>query len=136
MQGKVALEEHIAIEETSSNFGTPFPDAVWQELKSRLVDVQDRRLKQMDQFGIEIMLLSLNAPAVQGIADPARAAEVARKGNEFIADNVRKRPDRFQGLAALPMQDPQAAARELGRCVKELGFRGALVNGFSQVGDA
>ena len=47
-----------------------------------------------------------------------------------------KRPDRFQGLAALAMQDPDGAARELERCVKELGFRGALVNGFSQVGDA
>ncbi|HUZ31609.1 MAG TPA: amidohydrolase family protein [Xanthobacteraceae bacterium] len=136
MQGKITLEEHVAIEETSSNFGTPFPDLVWQELKSRLIDVQDRRLKQMDQHGIETMLLSLNAPAVQGIADPGRAAEVARKANEFIAENVRKRPDRFQGLAALPMQDPERAARELERCVKELGFRGAMVNGFSQVGDA
>ena len=34
------------------------------------------------------------------------------------------------------MQDPEIAARELERCVKELGFRGALVNGFSQVGNA
>ena len=136
MQGKVTLEEHIAIEETASNFGTPFPDRVWQELKSRLVDVQDRRLKLMDQYGIETMLLSLNAPAVQGIPDPGQAAEVARKANEFMAENVRKRPDRFQALAALPMQDPERAARELERCVKELGFRGALVNGFSQVGNA
>ena len=47
-----------------------------------------------------------------------------------------KRPDRFQGLAALAMQDPERATRELERCVKELGFRGALVNGFSQVDDA
>jgi 2,3-dihydroxybenzoate decarboxylase len=46
------------------------------------------------------------------------------------------RPDRFQGLAALPMQDPDLAARELQRCVKELGFKGALVNGFSQVNNA
>jgi 2,3-dihydroxybenzoate decarboxylase len=48
---------------------------------------------------------------------------------------VRKRPDRFAAWAALPMQDPEAAARELTRCVRELGFKGALVNGFSQVGD-
>jgi len=84
MQGKVTLEEHIAIEETASNFGTPFPDRVWQELKSRLVDVQDRRLKLMDQYGIETMLLSLNAPAVQGIPDPGQAAEVARKAPTII----------------------------------------------------
>ena len=49
---------------------------------------------------------------------------------------MHKRPDRFQGLAALAMQDPDGATRELERCVKELGFRGALVNGFSQVGNA
>jgi 2,3-dihydroxybenzoate decarboxylase len=90
----------------------------------------------MDAHGIEMMLLSLNAPAVQAIPDPAQADEIARRANDFLAGEVRKRPDRFQGLAALPMQDPARAARELTRCVKELGFRGALVNGFSQVGNA
>jgi len=82
------------------------------------------------------MLLSLNAPAVQAIPDKARAAEIARQANDYLAEQVRKRPDRFQGLAALAMQDPDGAARELERCVKQLGFRGALVNGFSQAGDA
>ena len=52
----------------------------------------------------------------------------------MLAAEIAKRPDRFAGFAALPMQDPEAAARELTRCVKELGFVGALVNGFSQVG--
>ena len=65
-----------------------------------------------------------------------RPHEIARKANDYLAEQVRKRPDRFAGLAALPMQDPELAARELERCVKELGFRGALVNGFSQVNDA
>ena len=46
-----------------------------------------------------------------------------------------KRPNRFQGLAALPMQDPDMAIRELQRCVKDLGFVGSLVNGFSQIVD-
>src|SRR6204780_1666743 len=133
MQGKIALEEHIAIEETSSYFGTPFPDHVWNELKGRLLDIHDRRLGLMDQHGIEMMVLSLNAPAIQGIPDPARANEVARKANDHLAEQVRKRPNRFQALAALPMQDPALAIRELERCVKELGFRGALVNGFSQL---
>ena len=89
----------------------------------------------MDANGIEMMLLSLNAPAVQAIPDTARATEIARKSNDYLAEQVRMRPDRFQGIAALAMQDPDGATRELERCVKELGFRGALVNGFSQVGD-
>jgi 2,3-dihydroxybenzoate decarboxylase len=83
-----------------------------------------------------MMLLSLNAPAVQAIPDVKRAAEVARKANDYLAEQVAKRPGRFQALAALPMQDPDLAIRELRRCVSELGFKGALVNGFSQVGDA
>lgn len=40
------------------------------------------------------------------------------------------------GFAALPLQDPGAAAAELERCTKELGFHGAMVNGFTNVGDA
>jgi gamma-resorcylate decarboxylase len=135
MQGKIALEEHFAIPETLEDSHGYFPERVWQEVKSRVMDIQDRRLREMDAQGIEMMLLSLNAPAVQAIPDKARAAEIARIANDYLAEEVRKRPDRFQGLAALAMQDPEGAARELERCVKEFGFRGALVNGFSQIGD-
>jgi 2,3-dihydroxybenzoate decarboxylase len=84
---------------------------------------------------MEMMLLSLNAPPVQAIPEPAHANEIARRANDFLAAEVAKRPDRFQGLAALPMQDPDLAAAELQRCIKDLGFKGTLVNGFSQVGD-
>ena len=135
MQGKIALEEHFAIPETLEDSHGYFPERVWQEVKSRVTDIQDRRLREMDENGIEMMLLSLNAPAVQAIPDKTRAADIARKANDYLAEQVTKRPNRFQGLAALAMQDPDGAARELERCVKELGFRGALVNGFSQVGD-
>jgi 2,3-dihydroxybenzoate decarboxylase len=135
MQGKIALEEHFAIAETLQDSRGYFPDRVWQEIKSRVMDIHEQRLREMDHNGIEMMLLSLNAPAVQAIADKARAADVARKANDYLAEQVAKRPNRFQGLAALAMQDPDGAQRELERCVEELGFRGALVNGFSQVGD-
>jgi 2,3-dihydroxybenzoate decarboxylase len=135
MQGKIALEEHFAIPDTLMDSRGYFPDRVWEEVKSRVLDLHERRIALMDQHGIEMMLLSLNAPAIQAIPDPAQANEMARKTNDYLAEQVRKRPTRFAGLAALPMQDPALAARELERCVKELGFRGALVNGFSQVGD-
>src|SRR5262250_3488082 len=135
MQGKVALEEHFAIPDTLEDSHGYFPDRVWQEVKSRVMDIHERRLREMDQNGIEIMLLSLNAPAVQAIPDAKRAAEVARKANDYLADQVAKRPNRFQGLAALAMQVRDGAARELERCFKELGLRGALFNGFSQTGD-
>ena len=135
MQGKVALEEHFAVPETLQDSSGFLSEACWQELSARLLDIQERRLREMDAHGIEMMLLSLNAPAVQRVPNAAKAVEMARRANDYLAAEVAKRPQRFQGFAALPMQDPEQAARELTRCVKDLGFKGALVNGFSQVGD-
>jgi gamma-resorcylate decarboxylase len=132
MQGKIALEEHVAIEPTLGD-SQVFGAHVWPELRHRLIDVQDTRLREMDKHGIEMMILSLNAPAVQAIHDIKTAIAVARQANDALAGEVRKRPDRFAAFAALPMQDPQAATAELTRCINELGMVGALVNGFSQV---
>ena len=132
MEGKVALEEHFALTETLPDSARFAPEADWPELKARLLDIQDRRLREMDAHGIETMLLSLNAPAVQAVRDPGEAIALAERANDFLAEQVQRRPERFQGFAALPMQDPEAATRELVRCVTELGFRGALVNGFSE----
>src|SRR5712692_11151956 len=134
MQGKIGLEEHFAIPNTLINACRGLPADVWPVLRQRLIDIQDDRLREMDRHGMEMMILSLNAPAIQAIPDPARADDIARKANDVLAAEVAKRPDRFQALAALPMQDPQLAVRELERCVR-LGFKGALVNGFSQVND-
>lgn len=135
MQGKIALEEHFATAATLAD-SQVFGAHVWNELGPRLTDFQDKRLRLMDASGVEIMIASLNAPAVQAIWDVKRAIEVAREANNVLAGEIAKRPDRFMGFAALPMQDPDEAARELTRCVKELGFVGALVNGFSQTGHA
>src|SRR6266567_2283349 len=135
MQGKVTLEDHFAIEATLGD-SQPFGSHVWPELRHRLLDFHDQRLRLMDESGVEIMIASLNAPAVQAITDVKGAAEVARRANDVLAQEVAKRPDRFVGVAALPMQDPELATQELQRCIKELGFRGALVNGYSQVGES
>ncbi|AAK88260.1 amidohydrolase [Agrobacterium tumefaciens] len=135
MQGKVALEEHFAIPETLQDSAGFVPGDCWTELQHRLLDIQDTRLKLMDAHGIETMILSLNAPAVQAIPDKTKAIEIARRANDALAEECAKRPDRFLAFAALPLQDPDAATQELRRCVNDLGFVGALVNGFSQEGD-
>jgi gamma-resorcylate decarboxylase len=135
MQGKIALEEHFAIPDTLLDSAGFVPAEYWPELKSRLLDIQERRLTEMDRHGIEMMILSLNAPAVQAIPDRAMALEIARRANDYLAEQVARQPTRFQAFAALPMQDPELAIAELERCVKTLGFRGALVNGFSQIAD-
>ena len=101
-----------------------------------MLDLDAGRLAEMDAHGIERAILSLNSPGIQGIPDTATAIDVARRANDVLADAIAKHPMRFAGFAALPMQDPDAAAAELTRSVRELGFKGALVNGFSQVGAA
>ena len=136
MLGKIGLEEHFALETTLGDSEPFVAPQTWVELRRRLLDFQRHRLAAMDAHGIETMILSLNAPAVQAIADPVRAIELARTANDMLAQEIAKRPDRFAGFAALPMQDPDAAAIELERCVRDYGFVGALVNGYSQIGSA
>ena len=134
MNGKIGLEEHFALPETLQDSAGFVPGDYWKELSKRLLDIHEDRLRLMDESGMEMMILSLNAPAVQAIPDPVAAREIAVRANDFLAEQVARRPSRFQAFAALPMQDPDMAIRELERCMGELGFRGALVNGFSQVG--
>ncbi|MGO8916611.1 MAG: amidohydrolase family protein [Stellaceae bacterium] len=134
MDAKIGLEEHFAITDTLSDAGGFVGGATWIEVRERLLDFQDTRLKQMDRHGIATMILSLNAPAIQHIGDAARAVEVARRANDLLAGEIAKRRDRFAGFAALPMQDPEAAAIELRRCIRDYGFKGAMVNGYSEVG--
>ena len=135
MTGGIALEEHFAIPETLGDSEQyALAGAGWDALRGRLLDLGAGRLAEMDAHGIGRAILSLNSPAVQAIADPARAIDVAKKANDTLAAAVTRRPDRFSGFAALPMQDPDAASAELTRCVRDLGFVGALVNSFSQAG--
>jgi gamma-resorcylate decarboxylase len=135
MQGKIGLEEHFAIPDTLSDSAGFVPQDHWKELEYRLLDIHGKRLRLMDEHGMEMMILSLNAPAVQAIPDAKKANEIARRANDFLAEQVARRPQRFQGFAALPLQDPDLASRELERCVRDFGFRGVLVNGFSQLGE-
>ena len=130
---KIALEEHFAIDETVQDSAGFVPQSYWVELKHRLLDIQERRIQEMDENGVDLMILSLNAPTVQAIPDSKAAYDLSRRANDFLAEQIARRPDRFKGFAALPMQSPDLAERELERCVTDLGFVGALVNGFSQL---
>jgi 2,3-dihydroxybenzoate decarboxylase len=69
------------------------------------------------------------------VTDPRRAVTLAQRANDTLADVVAANPTRYGGFAALPLQDPQAAAAELTRCVTQLGFHGTMVNGFTNLGD-
>ena len=131
MQGKIAIEEHFAVTDTVGDSRRMSGD-YWTALDNRLLDFEGQRLEEMDRHGITIALLSLNSPAIQSILDPTVAIEMAQRANDLLASQVQRHPRQFAGFAALPMQDPDAAACELERCIRHLGFKGALVNSFSQ----
>jgi len=137
MKNKIAFEEHFAIEETLEQTRSFAGDSgVWDDFTREILDLGNERLEHMDKTGIEFAILSLNAPGVQKILNAGEAMNVAKKANERMAEAVAKHPGRYAALAALPMHDPDAASKELTRCVRELGFKGCMVNGFQQVDSA
>jgi len=136
MKNKIALEEHFAIEGTKKYKNDVVDAPTFAEVNRRLFDTESLRLEAMDKAGIELSILSFNSPGIQAETDPAVAVEAAKRANDFLAEKVIARhPDRYAGFAAVPLQDPEAAADELDRCVKQLGFKGVLINGYSNIQD-
>lgn len=97
----------------------------------RLFEIGDKRVAEMDAAGIDMQILSLNAPGVEQI-EPVDAIPCARDANDFLAEAVKRHPKRFAGFAALPIQSPDEAAKELDRCILKLGFKGANINGHTR----
>jgi len=87
----------------------------------------DVRLREMGDLGVDMHVLSVLPTLFVNHLDPADGLEACRQINDAFADAVSANPDRFVALANLPMQDPEAAARELERTVKDHGFRGAEI---------
>src|SRR5882762_5796675 len=129
---KIALEEHFLSpgfeDYWQTTAGEITPD-VFRQAVARLGEFGNLRLAQMDRDGIERAVLSIAGPGVQIERDTAIAVRRARESNDFLAREIGKRPERYSGLAHLPMQDAKAAAGELERAVRELGFVGAMING-------
>jgi 2,3-dihydroxybenzoate decarboxylase len=113
----IALEEHFTT--------TDFP----ANKLAALYDIGEQRIASMDRHGIDVQVISLAAPGVQGEPQVATAIEKAQRTNDTIAAVTHRYPTRFAGFACLPTQDPIAAADELERGVRQLGLKGALING-------
>ena len=135
MTGKIALEEHFVLPE-SADTSYAIRDLPTPELRQKVLDVGSGRIAEMDRGGVGICILSHVAAGVQAIPNISQAIALSRRVNDYLAEHIAKYSKRLKGFAALPLQDPEAASHELVRCIKELGFCGALVNGFSQIGEA
>ncbi len=109
-----------------------FPSSLkrkYSVIKDRLDDVGPGRIARMDAAGIDMQVLSHVEPGVQFLDDPELAISLSREINDWLHEFVRTYPSRFAGFAMIPTQSPKDAADELERCVTEMGFVGALVNG-------
>jgi 2,3-dihydroxybenzoate decarboxylase len=122
----IALEEHYLDAEVKQ-LGGP---GAGRDIVERLDDLGALRLREMDESGIDLQVLSHSIPGLQGV-DAATGVPLARRVNDRLHEAVRAHPDRFAGFAALPTADPKAAADELERAVTRLGFKGAMVNGLT-----
>jgi predicted TIM-barrel fold metal-dependent hydrolase len=96
-----------------------------------LPEIGEQRLKAMDEAGITLQILSNTGPGPD-LVPGADGVAMAREMNDHLAEACARHPDRFMGFAVLPLQSPGSCADELRRCVKELGFPGALINGTTE----
>jgi 5-carboxyvanillate decarboxylase len=93
----------------------------------RLLDVRTERLSIMDQYGIDVHLLSLTSPGVQ-LLDADGATALATSANDRLAETIKKHPTRFAGLGSFAPQDPKRAAKEIDRAINGLKLNGMIVN--------
>lgn len=130
----IAIEEAVLLpglvtQGTALNGAIPFKPEVVAQWMKRLPDITAYRLADMDENGVTMQVLSLAPPGVQMQPDAAIAVADAQRANDALAGIIAAHPTRFGGLAALPLQDPEAAVREARRAMGDLGMAGFLVNG-------
>ena len=130
----IGIEEHFLtpeIQETwnAIDLGASDPGAAFHagEVGKRLFDLAGERLVLMDETGLDVQVLSLTTPALHDLGPDS--VEIARRTNDVLAAAVARHPARFQALATLPVAIPEEAALELERCVRTLGFKGAMLCG-------
>ncbi|MGE5721146.1 MAG: amidohydrolase family protein [Sphingomonadales bacterium] len=92
-----------------------------------LLDAEGERLRQMDEYGVDMHLLALTAPGVQ-MLDADTATDLARLANDRLAEICRRHPTRFAGLASFAPHSPKRAAQEMERAITDLKLNGFMIN--------
>jgi predicted TIM-barrel fold metal-dependent hydrolase len=125
----IAIEEHYWDRELSATY-TGVEGVRNPEMMNRLFDLGELRIKEMDEAGVDVQLISHGAPSAQKLTTPDAVAMV-RRVNDRLAEAIARHPTRFAGFATLPTSDPAAAADELERMVTQHGFKGAMIHGLA-----
>ena len=134
----VALEEHFTIPSAVSKisdeakakrgFVARTVGATGYNPLTLLPDLGEVRLKSMDDNGIDVQVLSISGPGAE-LMEGQVGIDIARGVNDGLKEAMKQHPKRYEGFAHMPLRTPDVSARELERCVKQLGFCGAVVNG-------
>lgn len=101
------------------------------QIIDRLLDLDARRIADMDATGIDIAILSLTSPGVQPLLDVGEARAMVQRANDHLAAAVERHPTRYVGMTSIAPQDPSWSAEEIRRGAG-LGFRGVMVNSHTQ----
>ncbi|KAK9416840.1 hypothetical protein SUNI508_09312 [Seiridium unicorne] len=117
----ITLEEHF-LAEAAEDVKALYSEQLGNipGLADKLSDLGLIRLRSMDESNISIQVISHGPGAMQALQ--------CKAANDQLAAAVKAQPDRFAGFAVLPVSDPTESAKELKRCVRELGFVGALID--------
>ena len=136
----IAIEEHFSTpmfrEKVGANEFRSFylgarSEELGHDIAAEMADLGAGRIRKMDAAGIDLQVLSFGSPGPQAF-DAAIGVPMARDANDRLYDAMARHRGRFEGFAALATADPQAAAAELERTVKQYGFKGAMIHGHQQ----
>ena len=129
----VAIEEHFLTKAVRDDWNKyadandPTEKLNLGEVEKRLEDIGHSRIKLMDEAGVDVQVLSLTSPSLHNLG--SESISLAVQTNDYVAEIVKKTPERFQGFSALPMFSPNDAVKELERSVKNLDLKGAMLCG-------
>lgn len=121
----IGIEEHCSTPEMQKINHMEF---VNQFTKADLNNVEAGRIKDMDDAGLNMQILSCLTPGAQNLLGK-EAVKYAQKWNNWLADVVAKQPKRYKAFATVPLTNPEEGAKELERSVKELGLLGSMTYG-------
>jgi 2,3-dihydroxybenzoate decarboxylase len=136
----IAIEEHfitpmyrekVAANEFRNFYLASRGAQLGHDIVEQNLNLGEKRLAHMDAAGVDVQVLSFGSPGPRAFGADV-AIPMARDANDRLYETVKQHPRRFAGFAALATASPDAAADELERCVKKLGFKGAMIHGHQQ----